>query len=190
METEYNTLATQMDPQPIETPNEESMSVPSFHALHNKWTLWAHLPHDTDWTSKSYKQIYTVSSVEETIAITETLPKELVQNCMLFLMREGIMPMWEDKQNRTGGCFSYKVLNKNVVDVWRDMSYVLTGGSISKTPAFVSNVTGITISPKKNFCIIKIWMGTCANQNPAIVTNEVKCIVPQGCIFKKHSPEF
>jgi hypothetical protein len=193
MATHYNTLAsTQMEQTMNEIKEEVSMSISanSYRGLKNKWTLWAHLPHDTDWTSKSYKKIYTVSTVEETIAITETLPKELVQNCMLFLMREGIMPMWEDKRNRTGGCFSYKVLNKNVTDVWRDMSYVLTGETISKNPAFVANVTGITISPKKNFCIIKIWMGTCANQNPEIVTSDVKFIVPQGCIFKKHSPEF
>jgi len=188
MAAQYNTLATNMEQSMNET--NKTLSINNYRPLQNKWALWAHLPHDTDWTSKSYKKIYTYTTVEETIAITEVLPKELVQNCMLFLMRDGIMPMWEDKRNRTGGCFSYKVLNKNVTDVWRDMSYVLTGESISKSAGFVSNVTGITISPKKNFCIIKIWMGTCANQNPEIVTSDVKGIIPQGCIFKKHCPEF
>ena len=24
------------------------------HLLSDKWVLWAHLPHDTDWTLKSY----------------------------------------------------------------------------------------------------------------------------------------
>ena len=28
------------------------------HNLYDKWTLWAHLPHDTDWTLKSYKEIF------------------------------------------------------------------------------------------------------------------------------------
>jgi len=190
MDPQYNTESPPMEIQSRETMNEKSVTASNFHPLQNRWTLWAHLPHDTDWSFASYKPIYTFRFVEEIIAITEALPKELVQNCMLFLMRDGVTPMWEDAQNRTGGCFSYKVLNKNVVETWREMSYVLTGGSISKTSTFVSNVTGITISPKKNFCIIKIWMGNCSNQNPAIVTTDVKCIVPQGCIFKKHSPEF
>lgn len=185
MDPAQNTLETTMA---NATPT--TTSTDGFHALKNAWTLWAHLPHDTDWSSKSYKKVYTMKTMEEVIAITETLPKELVQNCMLFLMKDGIMPMWEDKQNRTGGCFSYKISNKHVTDVWREMSYVLTGGSISATKSFVINVTGITISPKKNFCIIKIWMGNCNNQNPAIVTTDVNYIVPQGCIFKKHSPEF
>ena len=29
----------------------------SEHHLYGKWVLWAHLPHDTDWTIRSYKRI-------------------------------------------------------------------------------------------------------------------------------------
>ena len=36
------------------------------------------------------------SKVNKTIAVTETLPSILVENCMLFMMREGIKPTWED----------------------------------------------------------------------------------------------
>ena len=161
-----------------------------FHCLADKWTMWAHLPHDIDWSISSYKKIYTIDSVEGAIAITETMPEVLVKNCMLFLMREGIKPIWEDPKNRQGGCFSYKISNKNVFEVWKDLTYVLVGNSISSQPSFVANVTGITISPKKNFCIIKVWMSSCANQNPAIVTNDVKGLTSQGCLFKRHVPEY
>jgi hypothetical protein len=162
----------------------------SFHVLSAKWCLWAHLPHDTDWSIKSYKKIYTYETVEETVAVTETLPDVLVKNCMLFIMRDGINPTWEDVKNRDGGCFSYKVPNKNVYEVWKELCYVTVGSSISKQTTFVKNVTGITISPKKNFCIIKIWMGNCTHQNPVTITDEVKGIFPQGCLFKKHVPEY
>ena len=33
------------------------------HPLYDKWVLWAHLPHDTDWSLKSYKKIMTITSV-------------------------------------------------------------------------------------------------------------------------------
>jgi len=146
----------------------------SYHDLSDKWTLWAHLPHNTDWSIKSYIPISTFATVEDTLAVTETLPSILVENCMLFMMREGIKPTWEDPKNRNGGCFSY----------------VVVGSSVSKNTNFVNCVTGITISPKKNFCIIKIWMTDCNNQNPSIVTSEVKGLIPQGCLFKKHTPEY
>jgi hypothetical protein len=161
-----------------------------FHNLKYTWTLWAHLPQDTDWTVKSYKKICQFKTVENTIAITETLPSELIKNCMLFVMKTGITPMWEDTKNRNGGCFSYKVSNKHVVEVWRELLYVLIGSTISNNNAFNNSVTGITISPKKNFCIIKIWTTNCEHQNPQIVTNEIKNLLPQGCLFKKHTPEF
>ena len=160
------------------------------HKLRYKWNLWAHLPQDSDWTVKSYKKIYQFKSIEEAIAITESLPVDLVKNCMLFIMRDGVTPMWEDPKNRNGGCFSYKVSNKNVFEVWRDLTYILIGETISSNSTFVNCVTGITISPKKNFCIVKIWMTNCDHQNPQIVTSEIRNLTPQGCLFKKHTPEF
>jgi hypothetical protein len=170
----HNTMAT------------DTLTTNEFNRLAQSWILYAHLPHDTDWSLKSYKEIYEIDTVEGAIAVTETLPDVLVKNCMLFIMQKGVAPMWEDPKNRQGGSFSYKVANKNVYDVWRHLTYVLVGETISTQQSFVANVTGITISPKKNFCIIKIWMSTCANQNPAVVTNLVNGLVPQGCIFKKH----
>jgi hypothetical protein len=160
------------------------------HMLVNKWTLWAHLPHDTDWSINSYIQISNFTTVEDTLAVTETLPPILVENCMLFVMKKGITPIWEDPKNRDGGCFSYKVPNKSVYKVWKDLTYSIAGGSVSNQAGFVNCVTGITISPKKNFCIIKIWMTNCNNQNPAIVSSDIKGISPQGCLFKKHMPEY
>ena len=41
----------------------------TLHKFSNKWTLWAHLPNDTDWTINSYINIYTFNYVEELITI-------------------------------------------------------------------------------------------------------------------------
>ena len=165
-------------------------STSSIHKLNFRWNLWAHLPQDSDWTVKSYRLIYNFKTLEDAIAMTETTPDPLIKACMLFVMREGVSPMWEDPKNRNGGSFSYKVSNKNVCEVWRELNYVLVGDTISSNSSFVNCVTGITISPKKNFCIIKIWMTNCDNQNPTIVTSDVKGLISQGCLFKKHTPEY
>ena len=160
------------------------------HPLKNRWNLWGHLPQENDWSVGSYKLVSRFKTLEDVIAISESTPDPLIKSCMLFVMKDGIVPMWEDPKNRNGGCFSYKVSNKNVCEVWRELNYVLVGETISNNSSFVNCVTGITISPKKNFCIIKIWMCNCDNQNPALVTTEVSGLIPQGCIFKKHTPEF
>jgi hypothetical protein len=159
------------------------------HALSTGWSLWCHLPHDTDWSIKSYIKLYDFNTVEQAVSVTEMLPAKLVTNCMLFLMRDGITPIWEDVRNRNGGCFSYKVSNKDVPDCWRQLTYVLVGNSISPNKALLPVVNGITISPKKNFCIVKIWLANCKFQNAAVI-NEIVGINPHGCLFKKHTPEY
>ena len=160
-----------------------------FHKLSHRWTLWAHLPHDTNWSASSYKKIYEFDTAEQAIAIIEVLPPKLIMNCMLFMMRSGIVPMWEDPQNRNGGCFSYKVANKEVNAAWKQLSYVTVGETISTNMNVVPIVNGITISPKKNFCIIKIWMANCNFQNAGII-RELEGITAHGCLFKKHTPEY
>jgi hypothetical protein len=104
---------------------------------------------------------------------------------MLFLMRKGILPMWEDPKNCKGGCFSYKVSNKNVATVWKYLSYILVGESLTEDKGLRKSINGITISPKKNFCIIKIWIANCDYQNPSYIT-DIPNISPHGCLFKKH----
>ena len=159
------------------------------HLLSDKWVLWAHLPHDTDWSLKSYINIITLENVEDIVSIIHTMPEKLVKNCMLFVMREGINPTWEDKRNCQGGCFSFKVNNKMVYSVWNDLLKSITGESISDNVNFIKNVNGITISPKKSFCIIKIWMQSVEYQNPKLINN-IEGLSMHGCLFKKHKPEY
>ena len=159
------------------------------HDLSDSWILWAHLPHDTDWGLKSYMKIYEFNTVEQAITITETLPPVLVTNCMLFLMRKGINPIWEDERNRNGGCFSYKIPNKDVPDAWKQLSYSLVGETMSNDKKLLPHINGITISPKKNFCIIKVWLANCSFQDAAVI-REVHGITSHGCLFKRHVPEY
>jgi hypothetical protein len=77
-----------------------------------------------------------------------------------------------------------------VYDVWRDLTYCVVGNSISQSKDFVDSVSGITISPKKNFCIVKVWMSNCTHHNPDVITNDIKDIGANGCLFKKHVPEY
>ena len=48
-------------------------SAQEYHPLNGDWCLWGHMPHNTDWSISSYINISTFHTVEDTIAITETL---------------------------------------------------------------------------------------------------------------------
>ena len=173
----------------IESTDLKLSNKTSYHTLNDKWSLWAHLPHDTDWTVKSYKKIMTFDSVESAVVLYETIPDKMIKNCMLFLMRNGIQPTWEDERNRNGGCFSYKVSNKIIVNTWKKASFAIVGETITDEMKLSSQINGITISPKKNFCIVKIWLSSCDCKNPQKIS-ELPGITSHGCLFKKHIPEY
>ncbi len=160
-----------------------SMSSQEYHPLNDKWCLWGHMPHNTDWSITSYINISTFQTVEDTIAISETLTDVLVKNCMLFVMKRNIAPVWEDPQNRNGGFFSYKISNKIVYDVWKKLTYSLVGETLCVDHANFKLVSGISVSPKKDFCIIKIWMSSPTHQNPKMFISDIKGLVAQGCLF-------
>jgi hypothetical protein len=151
------------------------------HPLSEKWVVWAHLPHDTDWSMNSYISIMTVTYVEEIIALMHTLPDSLLSTCMFFCMKEHVKPVWEDPANKQGGCFSYKI-TQSIGDCWRNVSYTMVGKTFSKEKGFQDAINGISISPKKNFCILKVWMSSCSFQDASKLTY----LKPNGCIFKKH----
>jgi hypothetical protein len=162
----------------------------SKYPLNDKWKLYYHLPQNSNWDLSSYTVILGhIDNVETVIALNENIGENIIKNCMLFLMRDAITPMWEDPKNRRGGCFSYKVLNKYVAEVWRDLFFLTCGETLTSNKSTWSHINGITISPKKNFCIIKIWLDTIEYQNPTFVI-DIPNLSKQGCLFKRHEPEF
>lgn len=169
----------------------DAVSIPTpQHSLLGKWNLYYHLPHDKNWDLTSYTIIMSsIDTVEKVITLNEAIHENVVKNCMMFVMRDGITPMWEDPKNRNGGCFSYKVINKTVPEVWKSLFYALCGESLCVEDNINKHINGITISPKKNFCIIKIWLDT-SNLQDANIIIPISNLLKQGCLFKKHAPEF
>lgn len=161
------------------------MTTVTQHELSDKWIMWAHLPHDTNWTLKSYKKILGFNALEDIIALNQNIADCVIKNCMLFVMKNNINPLWEDPLNKNGGCFSFKVANKNVVTIWKRFVYCLVGNTITDDKNLLKSITGVTISPKKAFCIIKIWISNCKNQNPMFLSKQLG-IPFEGCLFKKH----
>ena len=160
------------------------------HQLDGKWDLYYHLPHDKSWDLSSYKTIANnIDTVEKAVGVNEHLTEHIVKYSMLFAMRSGITPMWEDPKNRSGGCFSFKVLNKQVFEVWKALFYAACGETVFAKKEHNKHVNGITVSPKRNFCIVKVWMDCCDIQDVRELV-DIPNMKKEGCIFKKHAPEF
>jgi hypothetical protein len=164
------------------------------YPLLTKWTFYSHLPHDTDWSLNSYKRVFDISSLEDTISLMEHTPKIVIERCMLFIMKSHIKPIWEDALNKNGGSFSFKVEDKNVYNVWKTFVYLILGGSLcSDIDGFHEKINGISISPKKGFCIVKIWMATMEYSDHHIFDTHFEkelTGIENNAIFKSNKPEY
>lgn len=154
--------------------------------LLDKWVLYAHLPNDTEWDLQSYRRVLGFNALEQCIALAKVLPEIVVKRCMLFMMRSHIEPRWEDQLNKNGGSFSFKVSNKTLIQGWRNLMYSAVGEGIFSRPTLNAKVTGITISPKRSFSIVKVWLTDCSNQDPNTM-NDIPGLQKEGCIFKRHN---
>ena len=172
-----------------ESADLSSRSGPGLRLL-GKWDLYYHLPQNKNWDLASYQLILgDIDTADKLVAIVEELPVNVMKYCMLFVMRTGITPMWEDPKNRNGGYFTYKVANKFVPEVWKTLFYALCGETLSTNPKYSPLINGITVSPKKSFCIIKIWLIDLSMQDGDVIM-DIPNLTKNGVAFKAHKPEF
>ncbi len=119
------------------------------------WTAYFHEPEDKSWTAESYKRLQTLTSWEALGALLRELGTHKTTNGLLRVMRGEYSPLWENKANIRGGSYCLKITRKNSVEVFTRYLAAAALGIAANDAG--NEIVGVTISPKKGFCIIKIW---------------------------------
>jgi hypothetical protein len=152
--------------------------------LNNKWDLWFHSITDNKWDKSSYKKIFTIDSLFDYKYILDNFEQDHYQNGMFFCMKENIFPNWEDPDNRNGGCLSFKIPSTEIIKEWSDL--LLTVISENLVSLEISDeINGISISPKKEFNIIKIWFKNSKFDYKKEI-EEYSLITFNNSLYKKH----
>jgi hypothetical protein len=94
------------------------------------------------------------------------------------------MTRWEDENNKNGGCFSFKINKNEVLDKFFEVSSQILGETLGKSDLISSNINGISICPKKNYHIIRIWI----KNNSNISKDNYNLIIPNysTLMYKSH----
>jgi len=121
--------------------------------LNDTWVIWIHKITDKNWLKESYKPIYKFDTINEFWQFYNAI-NDYTTN-MYFLMREGVFPLWEDAKNRGGGCWSYIIEKEAINEHWLSASVKMIGEVI--TSNYHADINGISLSPRTNVCVIKIW---------------------------------
>ena len=96
------------------------------------WCLYYHNPADTKWTPDSYQMISTVKTWGEFFAVMKAMEDISVQQGMLFWMREGVPPLYENHANIKGGCYSLRVNRSRATHYFMQYTVAsLLGGAIN-----------------------------------------------------------
>lgn len=125
--------------------------------LNDIWSIYFHGSEDPDWTLSSYTRLIDISTIQDFWKVMCVIGEHVPEN-MFFVMRESIYPCWDDAQNMYGGCVSLKVAK---VDALRMLEYLLIralGEALAKPNFAWEMINGLSVSPKRYFCIIKIWL--------------------------------
>lgn len=149
------------------------------HKLNTNWICWYHDPFSKKWSIDSYVQLYKLETIYNVAvfknSLLSILPK--LESNMYFVMRDFgdnniVYPIWEDKNNVKGGVWSFKINNKIVFNIWMSLMLFLVGETLVNNSSNFKSVNGISISPKKNFSIVKIWVRNRLNStdfNPEVM---------------------
>ncbi len=131
-------------------------AAPALHAIPTgSWTVYFHEPEDNSWTAESYKKLAVVKSWESLGSVLKEIGPHKATNGLLRVMKGDFSPLWENKANIRGGSYCLKIGRKNAIEVFNRYLAAAALGTCATTAE--NEIVGVTISPKKGTCIIKIW---------------------------------
>ena len=178
----------------MENTSNHTEIVHTKHKLNCKWIVWYHNPSDKSWTTDSYKDILEIETLEDFFVLNNSWEKclPLVSEGMFFIMRklnngQVIFPQWEDVNNIHGGYWSFKIDKESAQDVWFKLCSFTIGEDVCKNTMESLQVNGLSISPKKNFCIIKIWNNNSDRNETALLNNNLSFLNMEEVLYSSHT---
>jgi hypothetical protein len=97
-----------------------------------------------------------------------------------------IFPMWEDENNKNGGVWSFKITKEEADDVWFKLCTYMIGENICENVEICKYINGISISPKKNFCIVKIWNSDYMLSDTHLLSSSITFLNLNEVLYSSH----
>lgn len=134
--------------------NYEMVGIGVEITLNYEYVLWLHSIQNNDWSLKGYKKLCSIKNVSEFWKLFNNLHRLNFKNNNFFLMKHNITPIWEDENNRDGGICSLRIEMDHALQVYELLCIFLM---CEKLVSNIDDINGISITPKNNWAILKIW---------------------------------
>lgn len=138
------------------------------HKLTNNWCLWLRKHDEKSWDINTYKNVYTLNSIEEYWALHNNIHR--LQD-MMFLMKEDIKPVFEDKKNKNGGQITFVSSLKEMLNVYHDLSALILTNNFCNQMEYIN---GFSLSIRGNKGLFKIWINDFDNFKENLLNKKIK----------------
>jgi len=146
-------------------------STPETTKLQYTWVLWYHDPELKDYSPSSYIKVADFSNPQQFWSVIDSIPREAWECGMYFFMRRGFSPIWESPENKAGGTWSKKIEAAQAHTTFVDLMVHCVANELLINRK--ETLSGISISPKGQFHIIKIWNTTTSVSDKAYLNQNL-----------------
>ena len=149
------------------------------------WTLWFHKVNDNNWTPDSYSKVLEIKTYHDVLFILKELDN--ITSGMFFLMKDGIIPIFEDINNINGGYWSIRITKKDAIEYWEKIIFYLCIDNLTINGDHDSKINGMSISPKINNCIFKVWNSNYNEMKTEYLRNDLDFINWEDTFYLQHN---
>lgn len=129
----------------------------SCHPLKHNWTIWFHHIDSEDWGASSYRKLGTFGSVEDFWSYINNMEELVLSGDMLVLMKEPMIPVWEEEGNRNGGTIRFFRIIDDIYEVFQNLCMGLVGRTLFSDDSQIDWINGFSVVRKNDSCVFKLW---------------------------------
>jgi hypothetical protein len=157
--------------------------------LPGQFVVWYHSVTNNSWAKDSYDNLCEglpggcVETIGDIAKVYASFQNNVTAG-MFFLMRKGILPMWEDPANAKGGFWSFKVSKRSSNETWLKLTAAFVGNTLLRDPSKANELTGISASPKISNCVMKIWNRNRSFNAKNVFTDTIPSLEETSLLYK------
>lgn len=162
MKKKYKSTGTKQIYSEMDLSEEKKEEMGNNIYFNSKWNLYFHNNNNPSWKTKDYELIDSYHSIGEFWRIFNNYHFLDKMNNQVYIMRDGIMPIWEDINNRGGGIYSLKIkfMDKNKRNSIGSELMTSICLMLSNECIVCNNkcINGINYAIKNTSILIKLWV--------------------------------
>ena len=158
------------------------------YKFNDDWNIWYHHLKN-NWKIEGFNKIFKITSIKEFWDFNNNINLlGGINSHHFFMMKNDITPIWEDINNKNGGCWSIKIPTEKSIELWIKLSAYIVGNNLVEDKDLIN---GISICAKNPITsVVKIWNNDTKKNSIKLLPVDILNEYGFNIIYKSHIPEY